>query len=356
MPISVPPIPYLDIRQPQIDPRAISGIGDSLIGALDRRRELGMERRTQEAFQGGIPTRPDGSPDYAAMAARLFQAGNVDTGLGLTRLAETQAQNLWERQQPQFFNMGEALLQSGPQGVEEVYREPEEPKPPIRVGQSIVDPETFQPLYTDPTRSTITATDRRAIHASEDENVNLEGTIEALNRAKELNASTFSGFGAGMRGRLGAKLPDALVPNVIAEPGAANATVEWQNIMSPEAIKSMSATLTGATTNFELQKFEQILSDPSTPPDIRQRTIDRMLQLAERKRALNASRIQELRATGGQVPGGAVFNEEGGVEDIIAGPQAPTLNEPQPQSEAEYQSLPPGTVYIAPDGSRRVKP
>jgi hypothetical protein len=60
----------------------------------------------------------------------------------------------------------------------------------------------------------------------------------------------------------------------------------------------MASTLKGATTNFELQEFVNILADSSTPPDIRARTIDRMITLANGRRQTLQKRIDELRSTG----------------------------------------------------------
>lgn len=129
MPISVPPVPQLDYsNRAQFNPEWISGLGDALLQASDRRRKIGTENRTQDAFKSGIPMRADGSPDYAAMAARLFEAGNVDTGLGLTRLAETQSQNDFMRGKPTYQEVGDSLLEMPTergQQPREVYRDPD---------------------------------------------------------------------------------------------------------------------------------------------------------------------------------------------------------------------------------------
>lgn len=310
MTIGVPPVPGLRYSDALFNGESIAGIGDAFSEAMDKRRLRKRENDLRSALSGPLPRRPDGSADYGAMAERVMGI-DPETGLTLTRLAETQLGNDFLRNKPSFEEFGGGLYQMPTQagGEPEMVIEPPK-KEPVRVGQSLVDPETFEPLYTDPTRSTVTPTDRKAIFASEDENIQLDGTVQALNRALELNDKTFTGFGASARATAGSRLPDWAVPDAMADRGTSDATTEWQNIMSPEAIKAMSATLTGATTNFELQKFEQILSDVSTPPDIRKRTIERMLQIAQRKRQLNNTRIQELR------------NAMQG-EDLIAGPAAP---------------------------------
>jgi hypothetical protein len=153
----------------------------------------------------------------------------------------------------------------------------------------------------------LTATDKRLIADAEDELPGLQGTIENLDAALAINDKTFQGATAGARGWLGSRLPDKWVPDQIADKATADYTAEWQNIMSPSAIAAMSASLKGATTNFELQKFERILADPSTPPKTRANVIKRMKVLAERQLEIKKARIKSLGASGGgEEPSGAL--------------------------------------------------
>jgi hypothetical protein len=137
-----------------------------------------------------------------------------------------------------------------------------------------------------------TATDKKELWKSEDELPAIDGTISSLDRALELNEKTFTGVTAGVRGWAGTAIPGA---GMVMDPNAAAATREFSQIMSLEAIKSMADTLAGATTDQELRQFVEILADPSTPPDIRKRTILRMKTLAERQKAIKTQRVQELR-------------------------------------------------------------
>lgn len=124
--------------------------------------------------------------------------------------------------------------------------------------------------------------------------VDLENTKAVLTRAMELAPKAFSGVGASTRAYLGSRLPDGAVPDFIADKAGADATTEFGNIMSMEAIQSMSNSLKGATTDFELRKFEQILSDPSVPANIKVATIKRMMALADSKLALEQQRLDEF--------------------------------------------------------------
>ena len=108
MPISVPP--YMPMRQqqrPNIDIQgAISGLGD----ALQEGRELRDKRRTDAATKAAFAEpvyNPDGSMNYAAIAGKIATSGgDIDTALTLTRLAEVQAQNAWQRNRPDWQVVG----------------------------------------------------------------------------------------------------------------------------------------------------------------------------------------------------------------------------------------------------------
>lgn len=145
----------------------------------------------------------------------------------------------------------------------------------------------------------MSASDQKAIYAAEDELPNLDNALTTLSRAKELNRQTYTGAGAGAKGWAGTSLPGA---SLVFDQQKAMATREFGQIMSMEAIQAMSNALKGATTNFELGEFQRLLSDPSTPPDIRERTIDRMITLANRQRDIARGRINDLRGKSGLDP------------------------------------------------------
>ncbi len=169
----------------------------------------------------------------------------------------------------------------------------------------------------------LSAADKKAIMAAEDDNALLVGTLDTLNRAKELNTRTFTGATAGARGWIGTAVPGA---SAVIDPEAAKATREFGQLMSGEAIKSMSETLKGATTDREMSRFIEMLADPSTPPEIRERTITRMIQLAERQRKINESRMNDLR--------GGTYYKPGQGGTPAETPTAPQSAAPQYQEGA----------------------
>jgi hypothetical protein len=161
--------------------------------------------------------------------------------------------------------------------------------------------------------------EKKAVFDAEDSLPALDTTLQGLQRAKDLNSKTFEGMTSGLRGSAGTafapdSVPGQIMGNII-DRGAAEATSEWGKIMNLEAIQSMAATLKGATTNFELQEFVKILADPSTPPPIRERTIDRMMTLAKNRRETAQKRIEELRKTGLRPTNGQPTNAPAGTEN-----------------------------------------
>ncbi|MFT2211509.1 hypothetical protein ACLJYM_06440 [Rhizobium giardinii] len=151
----------------------------------------------------------------------------------------------------------------------------------------------------------LTATDKKALWSAEDEIPLIDNTLSSLEQARKLNRETFTGVTAGARGWLGTSVPGG---DYLVDGKTAKATSEFNKLMSMEAIQSMAQTLKGATTDQELNRFVEILADPSTDPDIRERTIDRMMALAQRQKEIKANRINELRGGGIQAPSGQGSN------------------------------------------------
>ena len=117
----------------------------------------------------------------------------------------------------------------------------------------LIDDDTYKAASTKATAGPkLSATELKAVYAAEDEIPNLDASINQLESALKLNDKVFSGYGAGTRGAIGAKLPDGMVPDFVADPESGAATSEYQAIMTGEAATAMSAALKGATTDREL--------------------------------------------------------------------------------------------------------
>jgi hypothetical protein len=292
----------------------LSGLGDTI--AKQR-----TEAARKEAFAN--INNPDGTVDFQKAIMGLTRAGDVEGAARISQLAgaaedrrfrqSTDARDFAYRQQESLrsqSNFDKTLTQRDkePESVRAVRASGIDPASPE--GRKVLFPKTDSP---------ISAADKKTINAAEDELPNVDATIDALKIAKDLNSKTFTGWTAGARGAIGTSgLPGA---NMLVDKDAALATREWGQVMSAEAIKTMADTLKGATTDFELKKFEAMMADPSVPPKIRGDMIDRMIKLADKQKGIKTRRIEELRSGTYYKPqGGAASYPSAAVEALKSNP------------------------------------
>jgi hypothetical protein len=294
--------------------------------------------RPQGAQMPGMARQPSGlarilQPEVALpmAAALLGNQGNMQNfgnafgaaGPALTQQKELQAQTAAQNKTVDFFKQNApeygAMIDAGMPVNEawQLYTQQRYAKPAGDSRPSSIqeweygqqNPEYWQAQQNKGRDAVLTAPDKKAIFEAEDELPVLDNTIASLDRAKELNEKTYTGWGAGIAGRVGTQAPGA---SLIFDQEKASATAEFGKLMSMEAITAMASTLKGATTDQELARFVEILADPSTPPDIRGRTIDRMKQLAQRQKDIKSSRINQLRGGDYYKPGGGASGPMGG--------------------------------------------
>jgi hypothetical protein len=271
----------------------------------DISRQQAMDTARQEAGQALA-----GGGDTRSALARLIGIGDMQ---GANALANFGNQGFDQNYKSEMLKLAQQQAQrrEEPEDIRKLRATGIDPRSPQ--GQKLLYPKTDTP---------ISATDKREVFKAEDEIPALQGTIETLKRAKELNPQTFSGAGASMRAAVGSSLPDLMVPDFVADKAGSDATTEWKKLMSSEAIRSMADSLKGATTDFELKKFESMLADPATPPKVREAMIIRMMTLAERQMQLKQDRIRNLRGgeyfKPGSSPAGTQSDPLAAARDAIA--------------------------------------
>jgi hypothetical protein len=290
---------------------------------FDRSRKMQREGQQDQARQFAANTLLNGGDSRSALA-RLLQGGDI-AGANAVANFGNQASDQEYKQGMLKVAQQNAARQDVPQPLQILRAAGIDPA--SAEGRKALFPRTDTP---------ISATDKKAIFEAEDAQPQLTGTIEALKRAKEINSQTFQGAGASARAWAGTKLPDWMVPDFVADPKTAKITEEWQKTMGPEALQSMANTLKGATTDFELKKFIDMLADPSTTAETRGKVIDRMIALSERKQKINDARIQDLR-------GGTYFKPPG--------QQGPASPQAAPQQGNAPKQAPDGNFYV-PDPNR----
>lgn len=286
----------------QNSPFAGARIDFSPLAEIGENLAKGIERRRFAKDVSAIPRGPNGEINFDELTRVLLQHDRPAEAASFTRLGQSQ------NSMPSSYREFE-LSRSNPAYGQ--FLAGDKPTEAMRNADYFANlpPNDPRQRFAPRPGNALTAVDKKEIFSSEDEATNLDTTIDQLTAAKGLNDQTYEGYGAGLRANIGSKLPDMLVPDRIANPATSKNTLEWQKLMEPEAIKTMASSLKGATTDFELNKFVTLLSDPSTPRDVRKRVITRMKTLAERKRSLARERINELRGQTYFAPGGGLSDD-----------------------------------------------
>jgi hypothetical protein len=338
------------------------------------RKEWDQEAALKDTFSN-MPKTTDGRPDYMTAAQKLFAAGATGPGMGLAQLAMAQAdketaRSQWQQsfglQQQQFaqskanadrdFSLRQRTSDRADLNTYE-GREAAAQKAGLRQGT----PEYNQFVLGGrmPGNKDLSSTEMKMVAEADDEAKAIEGSIPMLREALDLSKKAFYGPGAGIRATIGTQFPNVAKadPTGVLDPEGARATARFQQIMTPEALTAMSQTLKGVTTDFEFRQFVSMMADPSVAPDLKEAKLNDLLRKAN-------SRIEFLRRQSAEVRGKTYFKpgeqQPGAPASAPAAPgqsapQAPAGQPARIADKAQYDALPSGAQYVAPDGSLRTK-
>lgn len=163
----------------------------------------------------------------------------------------------------------------------------------------------------------LTSVDKKAFLDAKAGNANLQSALANLSRAKELGPKTYSGIAPDTRAWLGANTDGWLDWN---DPEDAKAHIEYQQIMTGEAIKNMADTLKGATTDREMQRFIDMTADPTLPWDVKKHAVERVKSFIESQIASNEDTMAGIGDGSlytGQRPSRERGNAGVGVGDVV---------------------------------------
>lgn len=192
-------------------------------------------------------------------------------------------------------------------------------------------------------QQTLTAVDKKAILEADDMVAVNEGAINALKQAKELSPKANAGWFSGTRATLGNNLPDWMVPdNYVSSPESSVATQDFDNAIVGQALTQLKAIFGGAPTEGERKILLDLQGSSNLQPAVREKIIDRAIQMAERRLEFNRERASDMR--------GGDYYKPGRTDSVPLG-DAIKIG---PNGEG-YDQVPPGAKYVAPDGSTRVK-
>ncbi|CAO4140686.1 hypothetical protein DHODJN_03320 [Methylorubrum extorquens] len=200
------------------------------------------------------------------------------------------------------------------------------------------------------TQQLLTASDKKAVMEGEDSILAHTNTITQLNRALKLSKKAYDGAGASQRAFVTSNLPG--FPGGGSEESLA--TRELDNVVISQALDSLKSIFGGAPTEGERAILLQIQGSANLPQALREQIYNNAIAKVQQKLAFEQQRVDQLR-------GGTYYKQGNGAVPAPQTTPAPQTAEPpsgysQPKSRADYDGLPSGAKYIAPDGSVRVKP
>jgi hypothetical protein len=183
----------------------------------------------------------------------------------------------------------------------------------------------------------LTATDKKAILEADEMVLSNQAAIDALRKAKEISPKAFSGPFADKRGYAASFLGES---SDIGKAGIA--TTDLNNLVTSNALSQLKAIFGGAPTEGERKILLDIQGAASQPDSVRQKIFDRAVELANKRLEFNKKRAEELR-------GNQYYKPQG---SMSRAPVAQT----QGITQQQYEALPSGSVFTAPDGTQRIKP
>jgi len=230
-------------------------------------------------------------------------------------------------------NSVEAQVEQRKRAAQSLGMTPDHPAYQSYVATGKMPREDAQPL---------TATDKKAILEADESVQSNRAVIDALNEARKISPDTYTGVGASTRAKVGNMLPDWMVPDAVANPKAAGATANYENLVLGQALGQLKSTFGAAPTEGERKILLELQASVDKPDNVRQEILGRARQLAENRLRFNEQRANELR-------GGTFYKPQGSMT------RAP-VKQTQGITQADYENLPSGSVFTAPDGTQRVKP
>jgi hypothetical protein len=178
----------------------------------------------------------------------------------------------------------------------------------------------------------ITPTDKKAIIEADEHVLTHEQTIKNLTDLKELSKKAWGFAGSGPASRVLAPFNQS-----------AQDTAELNTTASANALNQLKAIFGAAPTEGERKILLDIQGSSAMPDDLRQKVYNRAIDAVERRLELAKRQAEGLRDRTYWKPGGGTKEAQ------------PTRPTPPQIGTPEFDALPPGGLYQAPDGSVRAK-
>lgn len=189
--------------------------------------------------------------------------------------------------------------------------------------------------------SNVDATTKKAIDEADDFILQNKGALNALKQALQLNEKAYDGALASGR---------AQIVNNTWSTENAKATTLLENVITQQALQSLRSTFGGNPTEGERKILLDVAGSVNQPRAVREQIYRQAQAMAEARLKFNEEKAKSLRGGSYYKPGGQPeFKDMTPAPAPAGGPLKRVTN------DADYDALPSGARYIAPDGSVRTK-
>ena len=152
-----------------------------------------------------------------------------------------------------------------------------------------IDQKTGKPTLIDPSTFSPAEQEKRTYDTKSKINA-IDGGLDELNRALEIAPDVTKW---GEYGRTAySLLPEKMQWQSYAD--TANATKRFDQITQSNAIKRMTAELSGSDTDKDVQRFVGIMADPNASLELKRQTISSMIATLQRERGVTRERLKGI--------------------------------------------------------------
>ena len=191
----------------------------------------------------------------------------------------------------------------------------------------------------------LSATEQKEFYEAEDTVASAPNLLSALEEAKTLNKTAYSGAMADERAWLASN-----VGNIFgAETPNADATVNMKNVVQSQALENLKNIFGGMPTEGERKILLEMQASTEKTPKQREDILNRAMAMAQRRIDASKQKMEGIST-------GSIYQTQGSVPQEVMPAQTPQGAPAQVSSDADYDALPSGTVFVGPDGVSRKKP
>lgn len=274
----------------------LAGLGQNFLGSYDAGRKRAVESDRVAKLQEIAAQYPGQLPPASVLGAGLLQAGDVSGAMAAAALAQTQAQQDWQRQH------GTAQLAETTRAHDLQNQLQTATLEQTKANQGLQRQLGMATLGLNIAKARqkageITPANQATVLKAEDEATSARRAMGSIQTALDLNEKSFAGFGASERGKIAGAFPEG-TPNIAPLPDREKGinTQNFEKIVLKNVLGDLKATFGSQPAVKEGQLLVEIEGAINAPSAVRKNVLERALTAAQERRDINERRAKEIRA------------------------------------------------------------